>query len=188
MLEFEIVKFYSSSPALFPNCHEQIGRPKLSRIIAHYTKFSRKRQDAPQRAQIPKGNLKVIAALILRGRLSVLKPQYENYQTSTQDEPTSSSNTDTANQAADIRTPTRISLACGSVARKGPLPSTWMQDGSRKMTISQFVLIAHIGFMWQNTTISQLGAFHLCRNSHNKRLALSCPKATTVNLWGTKAQ
>lgn len=37
----------------------------------------------------------------LRGRLYILRPAYEYYQMSTQDEPTSSSNIDMANQSED---------------------------------------------------------------------------------------
>lgn len=59
---------------------------------------------------MPRENLKVIVALVLKGKLYILGPPYENYQTSTQDEPTSSANIDTANQSEDIQTPTQNEL------------------------------------------------------------------------------
>ena len=77
----------------------------------------------------------------------------------------------------------RMSLACTSLARKGTMLSTHMQDGSKKTMISKFSLTAYTGFTQQNTTISQVGSFHLCSNNNdNKRPTLLCLKATMIQL------
>lgn len=89
-----------------------------SRITAHHAKFSRRRQVAPQNLK-SKGNLKVTVALILRGRLCILGPPYENYQMSTWGEPTRASNIDSANQSADIQALTQNKLSLPIFSHKG---------------------------------------------------------------------